>query len=122
MSFILSPATAIIEPIDAPVDLLTNTAAPYTSGSAYTWTITNFDSFTTYTVTTTNGTVSQASGTITYTPASSGVGGFIVNDRGISLTIVAPLTLEYLVVAGGGGGGNNTGGGGGAGWCRTATG
>jgi len=89
MSFILSPAEAIIEPIDAPVDLLTNTAAPYYAGGSYTWTITNFDSFTTYTVTTTNGTVSQASGTITYTPASGGAGGFTVNNRVISLTVTA---------------------------------
>ena len=89
MSFILSPATAIIEPIDAPVDLLTNTAAPYYSGGTYTWTITNFDSFTTYTVTTTNGTVSQASGTITYTPSTGGAGGFTVNNRVISLTVTA---------------------------------
>lgn len=89
MSFILSPATAIIEPIDAPVDLLTGTAAPYYSGGSYTWTITNFDSFTTYTVATTNGTVSQANGTVTYTPSTGGAGGFTINNRVINLTVTA---------------------------------
>jgi hypothetical protein len=89
MSFILQPSGATVEPIDAPVDLLTNTAAPYYTGGTYTWTITNFDSFTTYTVTTTNGTVTQVSGTVTYFPTSSGDGGFTINDRLISLTISA---------------------------------
>lgn len=89
MSFILQPSGATVEPIDAPVDLLTNTAAPYYTGGTYTWTITNFDSFTTYTVTTTNGTVTQANGTITYTPTSGGDGGFTINDRLISFTILA---------------------------------
>ena len=75
------------------VTLLANSAAPYYTGGAYTWTITNYDSASTYTVTTTNGTVSQASGTVTYTPSTGGAGGFVINGRTISVTVTAFPTI-----------------------------
>ena len=48
MSFILQPSGAIVEPIDAPVDVLETNTGLYYPGTSYTWTITNFDSYTTY--------------------------------------------------------------------------
>ena len=78
------------------VTVSANTAAPYYTGGSYTWTITNYDSSTAYTVTTTNGTVSQASGTITYAPSTGGAGGFVINGRTISVTVTA-----FPAIAGG---------------------
>lgn len=71
------------------VTLLANTAAPYFTGGNYTWTITNYDSATAYTVTTTNGSVSQTNSTVTYTPSTGGAGGFVINGRAISVTVTA---------------------------------
>lgn len=69
------------------VTLLANSAAPYYSGTNYTWTITNYDSYTTYTLTTTNGSVSRVVETITYNASSAGAGGYTINGRAINLTI-----------------------------------
>ena len=64
-----------------------NSAAPYYTTIAYTWAITNFDSYVNYTLATTNGSASLAGSTITYTPASTGAGGYTINGRPINLTI-----------------------------------
>lgn len=96
MSFIVQRVT---NPIDAPVDLLENQTTYYV-GSSGTFTITNFDSFTTYTVSTTNGSVSQLAGTVTYSPASVGAGGFVINGRSISLTVSAPPNFMITLASG----------------------
>lgn len=93
MSFILQPSGATVEPIDAPVDLYTALTYSYVAGGgAYTWQCTNLDSFTTYTVSTTNGTVTFSSaGVLSYSPATVGIGGFTINDRFVELTIGTPV-------------------------------
>jgi len=109
-------------------------------GSAATFTITNFDAYSTYTLSTTNGTVTRSGETITYTPASLGTGDITVNGRTIGpFTVVVPagqqayttpgaytwvapagVTSVSVVAVGGGGGGNTSssvaGSGGGLGW------
>lgn len=89
MSFILSGAGVITDPANAPIDVTRNSAGPYLPGVAYTWNITNLDDYTTYTLTTTNGTIVRSSATLTYTPASSGAGGWTMNGRAINLTIAS---------------------------------
>jgi hypothetical protein len=99
MSFILQPSGATVEPIDAPVDLYTALTYSYVAGGgAYTWQCTNLDSFTTYTVSTTNGTVTFSSaGVLSYSPATVGIGGFTINDRLVALTIGAPVGYFELL-------------------------
>lgn len=101
MSFIISPST-ITDPANAPVDLQANQSLYYNTKPS-TFTITNWDSFTTYTVATTNGTVSQANGTVTYTPSATGAGGFTINGRSISLTVLPGPLAEFLLIGGAGG-------------------
>ena len=61
-----------------------------TGGVPNTYTITNYDSFMTYTVSTNYGSVSISGDTITYTPTnSSGAGGFTVNGEMFNLTVIA---------------------------------
>jgi hypothetical protein len=110
------------------------------SGVAQTFTITDYDSFTTYTLSTTNGTVTRSGATITYTPSTAGPGGFVINGRNISgytvgvlavgqqayttpgtYSWVAPADVPSVsvVAVGAGGAGitmNYAGGGGGLGW------
>lgn len=105
-----------------------------------TFTITNYDVLTTYTLSTTNGTVTRSGATITYTPSSAGPGGFVINGRSISGYTVETLAIGQqayttpgtyswvapsgvpsvsVVAVGGGGAGqfyNYGGGGGGLGW------
>ena len=135
MSFFISPAS-ITDPQDIPATVLSASAGPYYPAFAYTWTITDFDSFVSYNVTTTNGSVSLNTSTqvITYTPASSGSGGFSINGRSVALTISGSTTANYLAVGGGGSGGASGtfpsgignpahgGGGGGAGGLLSGTG
>ena len=90
MSFITqSGITSSSSPQNLPVTVQANSAGPYFAGTPYTWTITNFDSYVTYTATATNGTASQSTSTITYTPSTAGAGGYVINLRPISLTISA---------------------------------
>lgn len=86
MSFIISSST-ITEPVNAPIDITANSAGPYYAGLSYTWNITNLDDYTTYTLSSTNGTIIRSGATLTYTPSSVGTGGWIMNGRAISLTI-----------------------------------
>lgn len=99
MSFIVQPSGATVEPIDAPVDLYTALTYSYVAGGGpYTWQCTNLDSFTTYTVSTTNGNVSFSSaGVLSYSPTSVGAGGFTINDRLVSLTIGLPVGYFELL-------------------------
>lgn len=89
MSFITSGSGAITDPANAPIDVTRNSAGPYLPGVAYTWNITNLDDYTTYTLTTTNGTITRTSATLTYTPSTSGAGGWTMNGRQINLTIAS---------------------------------
>lgn len=116
MSFIIQPTQPITDPQDIPVTLTADSSAPMYASLSYTFTITDLDSYVTYTLTATNGTVSRSGGTITYTPASSGPGGFIINGRTVSLTISANPSPSYLLFGGGGSAGRGSpSGGGGAG-------
>ena len=119
MSFIVT-VQRTTSPLYAPVDMTTPLiTAP--AGVAQTWTITNFDTLTTYTVTTTNGVVTQSAGVVTYTPSTAGVGGFTINNRAVPVTVTPTVLVDYFVVSGGGGGGD-TGGGGGGGGIKTGSG
>ena len=50
--------------------------------------ITNYDSFTVYTITTTNGTINRTDDTFIYTPDSAGAGGFTINGKDFTITIL----------------------------------
>ena len=100
MSFITSGTSVITEPINAPVDLQGPTT--YYIGNPNVLTITNFDSFTTYTVSSPDGTIVQSGTSVTYTPNVSGSTTFIINGRTVNVT-VSPVDnyLNYqLNVAG----------------------
>ena len=106
------------------------------AGTVITLTITNFDSYETYTISTDNGTISRVAETITWTPSTVGSASCTINGRTISgYTVVIPagqvaftaagtyswtapagVTSVSVVAVGGGGYGGwyNTGGGGGA--------
>jgi len=60
-----------------------------TRGQATSYTLTTYDSFTTYTITATNGNVVRNGEVITYTPAANGAGGFTVNGKAFAVTVIA---------------------------------
>jgi len=68
----------------------------YKVATTYPWQLTAFDSYTTYTISTSNGTVSRTVDIIYYTPASLGAGGFTVNGRVITLTIDTPYFISVF--------------------------
>jgi hypothetical protein len=93
-------------------------------GAPTTFIITEFDSYTTYNISTTNGSVSRSNNIITYTSNTAGAANIIVNGRTIGPFNVLPpifFNTEYLVVAGGGPAGGFSGGGGGAGGLLTTS-
>lgn len=94
MSFIVQSVDLTAQ--DMPVMIEYVTAPPYYTGVTYSWNITNYDSYVTYTVSTTNGSVSLAGVQIVYTPSTSGSGGFTVNGRNIPLTISSPYFIATL--------------------------
>lgn len=115
MSFIVLPST-ITNPQNIPVTLTADSTAPMYASLTYTFTITDLDSYVTYTVSATNGTVTRTGGTISYTPASAGTGGFTINNRNVPLTVSANPSPSYLLFGGGGSAGRGSpSGGGGAG-------
>lgn len=62
------------------------------ANTAQTFTITNFDSYTTYTLVTSNGTVTRSGSTITYTPATvAASASFTVNG-----VVVGPFVIQTL--------------------------
>lgn len=66
--------------VEGPVTLAHNAVQAYT--------ITNFDSYTTYTITPIRGAVNVVNETITYTaPSTAGTGGFIINGTPSVVTI-----------------------------------
>ena len=94
-----------------------------TNGGAQ-FTISDYDAYSTYTLSTSNGTVTRSGNIITYIPSTTGTnaGSFVVNSRTIGLfNVISDPGVEYLVVAGGGSGGSNGGGGGGAGGLLSGT-
>lgn len=104
MSFIVQPGLSQ-DPQSYPPFVTRNSAGPYITGNPYTWTITPTDSYVTYSVATTNGSVSLVGTTITYTPAIGGNAGFSVNQRNVSITATAPTvpdapTVGTVTVAG----------------------
>lgn len=81
------------------IDGPTNTNLPLGVGAIFT--ITNYDSFTTYTLSTTNGTVTRSGATITYTPSNTGAAGFVINGRTISgYTAIVPAGQQAYTTAG----------------------
>ena len=81
--------------VGSPVGGSTVTIGPNTTaygGVANVFTITNYDSFTSYVVSTTNGTVSVSGDKITYTPVNaSGAGGFTVNGEMFNVTVIGQM-------------------------------
>lgn len=97
MSFIIGLGVSQ-NPQAYPPYVTANSAGPYVTGNAYTWTITPTDSYVTYSVATTNGSVSLVGTTITYTPATAGNAGFSVNSRGVNITAIAPTVPDAPTV------------------------
>lgn len=63
-------------------------ALTVTAGNSYTYNITNFDSFTTYVVASTHGSISISGNVITYIPlAGNAVGGFTVNGETFTVQV-----------------------------------
>ncbi len=63
-----------------------------------TYTITNYDSFKSYTVVAISGTVSRVGDTITYTaPAGVGSGGFSINGEAYSVTVVTTQPAQAVI-------------------------
>jgi hypothetical protein len=83
MSFITTPPLSFQT---LPVTLQAASSGPYIPGTGYNWTITDFDSYQTYTISTSNGTITRSVDVLTFTPNSSGAVSFIVNGRSVSLT------------------------------------
>jgi hypothetical protein len=74
--------------ISGPTSLYVNASGSYT--------ITNYDTEATYTISAVSGSVSRTGDTITYTaPATTGTGGFVVNGRTFTVTI-AELTIGVI--------------------------
>ena len=61
--------------------------------------ISNYDSFTVYTITTTNGTINQTEDTFTYTPDSAGSGGFTINGKEFSITILNKVVNTPVITS-----------------------
>lgn len=75
--------------------------ATVTIGSSTNFTITNYDIFTTYTLTAISGTVDRNGDTISYTaPSVGGAGGFVLNGRQVNITVqtVQPNAPSLTVV------------------------
>lgn len=124
MSFILVPASV------GPLNIITLTGATLTNfivGTPYTFTLTAWDQFTTYNVSTNNGSASinTSTGVVTWTPASSGPTGgtasLTIGKRTLSLTLAPTYSVEYWIMSGGGAGDKPQGAGGGAGFRSTGT-
>ena len=105
------------------------------NGGNNNFTITDFDTYSTYTLSTTNGTVTRSGNTISYVPTTNGTNNasFVINGRTIgpfsvapagqqayttpgTYTWVAPTDVTSVSVVAVGGGGYFAGGGGGLGW------
>jgi outer membrane protein assembly factor BamB len=86
-------SSAIIDPAKVPTTVTANSAGPYLPGVAYSWNITNLDDYTTYTLSTTNGTITRSAATLTYTPSSSGSGGWTINGRNIAISIASIIAF-----------------------------
>ena len=68
-------------------------------GLATLFTITNYDTTTTYTLSVTNGTISRSGNIITYTPSALGSGGFTINGRSVPVTIVTASIITPAIVS-----------------------
>jgi hypothetical protein len=88
MSFIIEPLSQ--EPRDYPVTVQAVSPQPYVKNAPYTFNITNFDTYTTYTLSTLGpGTITiNTLGVMTYTATAEGAGGFQVNQREFPFTII----------------------------------
>jgi hypothetical protein len=89
------------------VTVKANSAAPYYPYSTYTWTLTAFDSYTTYTVGASSGSISRTDETITLTMGTPGAVTMTINGRSIPLTVAVPNGFVQRIT------GTNFGGGGG---------
>ena len=77
--------------IDGPTSTYINRSTTYV--------ITNHDSYVTYILGTTNGTVSRINDIITYTPATVGAGGFTINGKALAITVNDNLILQPSISA-----------------------
>jgi hypothetical protein len=92
----------ITDPAKVPTTLTANSAGPYYTGLTYTFNITNLDDYTTYTLSTTNGTILRSGATLSYTPSSVGPGGWLINGRAIGLTIQTYTNFIEIISGGSG--------------------
>lgn len=86
MSFITS---APVTYLTLPVTLKAASSGPYIPNTGYNWTITDFDSYQTYTISTSNGTITRAVDVLTFTPNASGSVSFTINGRSVSITVAS---------------------------------
>jgi hypothetical protein len=87
MSFITEDVANQLTAQNSPVMLAAPTLGPYYRAVNYTWTITNFDSYVTYILTSSNGTVLVSGQTVIFTGTSVGPAQFTINTRTITFTI-----------------------------------
>lgn len=74
---------------DPTVNITANSAGPYLPGNAYTWQVTNLDTYVSYSVAAIGAgtcTINTSTGVITYTPSAGG-SGFTLNGRTISISV-----------------------------------
>lgn len=100
MSFITQDVVNQLSAQNSPVMVAATTLGPYYTAVAYTWTITNFDSYVTYTLTSSNGSVLLSGQTITFTPTSVGPAQFTINARTITFTISTITNFIATLVSG----------------------
>ena len=62
--------------------------------------ITNYDNFTTYNLSAISGSVSRSTNIISYTaPTTTGISGFIINGRTVSISIINPVVVKPVIIA-----------------------
>lgn len=70
------------------------------SGQVSTYTITNYDSATAYSMSVLNGgSVSRSAGSITYTAGNAGNGGFVINGKTVSVTVMPAMVATPNVTS-----------------------
>ena len=77
--------------VSGPKTVYTNTSNTYT--------ITNYDSATTYTLTSSLGSVSRNGATITFNPTSAGSNGFSINGAAVNVTVSAPTVNQPSITS-----------------------
>lgn len=90
MSFATQP-TVITNPANMAVTLQAGTTLQLYTGNTYTWTITDFDSYTAYNLTSSAGSISRVGDTITLVATTPAASAFSLNGRVLSnASVIAP--------------------------------